>query len=123
MAAKSYNAKVASLTSERVGLQAQIKELTEEFMKHMSNLKHASVARERAEDKEKEACTQWASGWLTFQCRSSRAFPDLDFNIQLSDEKVEGFDFEAEVDAGAEVFLGAPDSWSLALRFSGSSRG
>ena len=24
-----------------------------------------------------EACTQWASGWLAFQCRASRAFPDL----------------------------------------------
>ena len=28
-----------------------------------------------------EACTQWASGWLAFQCRASRAFPGLDFNI------------------------------------------
>ena len=52
---KSYEAKVASLTSERVGLQAQIRDLTKELVKHMSNLKHASVARARAEDKEKEA--------------------------------------------------------------------
>ena len=28
-----------------------------------------------------EACTQWASGWLVFQRRASRAFPDLEFNI------------------------------------------
>ena len=54
-AAKSYKAKVASLTSERASLQAQIRELTEELVKHMSNLKHASVARTRAEDKENEA--------------------------------------------------------------------
>ena len=54
-AAKSYKAKVASLTSERVGIQAQIRELTEELVKHRSDLKHASVARARAEDKEKEA--------------------------------------------------------------------
>ena len=54
-ATKSYKAKVASLTSERVGLQAQIRDLTEELVKHRSDLKHASVARARAEDKEKEA--------------------------------------------------------------------
>ena len=54
-AAKSYEAKVASLTSERVGLQAQIRELTEELVKHRSDLKHASVARTRAEDKENKA--------------------------------------------------------------------
>ena len=54
-ATKSYKAKVASLTSERAGLQAQIRELTEELVKHRSDLKHASMARARAEDKEKEA--------------------------------------------------------------------
>ena len=52
---KSYKAKVASLTSERAGLQAQIRDLTEELVKHRSDLKHASVARAQAEDKEKEA--------------------------------------------------------------------
>ena len=54
-AAKSYKAKVASLTSERASLQAQIRELTEELVKHRSDLKHASMARTRAKDKEKEA--------------------------------------------------------------------
>ena len=53
--AKSYKAKVASLTSERASLQARIRELAEELVKHSSNLKHASVARARAEDKEKDA--------------------------------------------------------------------
>ena len=161
-AAKSYKAKVASLTSERAGLRAQIRDLTEELMKHRSDLKHASTTRARAEDKEKkarkdvkvvedelrmareelqavkgdlcakvttldrvcqealeagnsmerlteelgklrmdlerqealasqrgeviaelrdEACTQWASWWLAFQRRASRAFPDLELNI------------------------------------------
>ena len=189
-AAKSYKAKVASLTSKRVGLQAQIRELTEELVKHRSNLKHASAGRARAEDKEKEArkdakvaedelrlareelqtvkgdlwakmaalerarqealeagnfvaclteelgrlrmdltrqealaswrgeviaelkdevCTQWASGWLAFHRQASRAFPDLEFYIQLSDEEVEGSAFESDVDVGAEVFSGAPD--------------
>ena len=56
-----------------------------------------------------EACTQWASRWLAFQRRASRAFPDLEFNIQLSDEEVEGSASEAEFDVGAEVFSGAPD--------------
>ena len=56
-----------------------------------------------------EACTQWASRWLAFQRRASRAFPDLEFNIQLSDEEVEGSASEAKVDVGAEVFSGAPD--------------
>ena len=54
-ATKSYKAKVASLTFERAGLQAQIRELTEELVKHKSDLKHASVARAQAEDNEKEA--------------------------------------------------------------------
>ena len=189
-ATKSFKAKVASLTSDRVGLQAQIRELIEELVEHRSDLKHASVVRARVEDKEKEArkdakvaedklqlareelqavkgdlwakmvalerdrqealeasnsmeclteeldrlrmnlarqealasrrgeviaelkddaCTQWASGWLAFQRQASRAFPNLEFNIQLSDEEVEGSASEAEVDAGTEVFSGAPD--------------
>ena len=44
-ATKSYKAKVASLTSHRAGLQALIRELTEELVKHRSDLKHSSVAR------------------------------------------------------------------------------
>ena len=187
---KCYKAKVASLTSERVDLQAQIRDLTEELVKHRSDLKHASVARVGAEDKEKEArkdakvvedelrlareelqaikgdlwakmaalkracqealetgnsverlmeelgrlrmdlarqealasrrgeviaelkdeaCTQWASGWLVFQRQASQALPDLEFNIQLSDEEVEGSASEVKVDVVAEVFSGAPD--------------
>ena len=54
-AVKSYKAKVASLTSERAGLRAQIRDLTEELVKHRFDLKHASTAKVRAEEKEKEA--------------------------------------------------------------------
>ena len=46
-----------------------------------------------------EACTKWASGWLAFQHRASRAFPDLEFNFQLSDEDAEESIFEADADA------------------------
>ena len=56
-----------------------------------------------------EAYTQWASGWLAFQCRASRAFLDLDFNIQLSDEEVEESASEAKAVANAEVLSRAPD--------------
>ena len=70
-----------------------------------------------------EACTQWASGWLVFQRRASRAFPDLEFNIQLSDEEVEGSTSEAEVDVGAEVFSRAPDRAPLPGDSRGSSGG
>ena len=41
--------------------------------------------------------------------KRTRAFPDLEFNIQLSDEKVEESVSEAEVDAGAEVLYGSHD--------------
>ena len=54
-AAKSYKSKIASLTSERAGHQARIRELTEELVKHKFDLKHASVAKAQAKDKEKEA--------------------------------------------------------------------
>ena len=54
-AAKSYKAKVASLTSEKASLRAQIKDLTEELMNHRFDLKHTSTARAWAEDKEKKA--------------------------------------------------------------------
>ena len=52
-ATKSYKSKIASLTSEKASLQAQIRDLTEELVKHKSDLKHALTARARAEDKEK----------------------------------------------------------------------
>ena len=180
-AAKSYKARVASLTSERVDLRAQIRDLTEELVKHRSDLKHASMTRARVDEKEKTALkdlkaaegvlrlvreelqvvkgdlcpkvttldrvrqealeagssveplteelgklrmdlereealatwrgeviaehidAQWAFGWLAFQHRASRAFPDLEFNIQLSDDEVKESASEAKADASAEV--------------------
>ena len=47
--------------------------------------------------------------WLAFYRRASRAFPDLEFNIQLCDEEVEESASEAEADGGAKVLSGAPD--------------
>ena len=54
-AAKAYKAKVASLTSEKVELRAQIQSLTEDVVKHKFYLKHTSTAKARAEDREKKA--------------------------------------------------------------------
>ena len=87
--------------------------LTEELGKLRMDLKRqealASREGEVIAELIDEACTQWASGWLSFQCRAFRAFPNLEFNIQLSDEEVEESAFEAEADAGIEVLSGAPD--------------
>ena len=86
--------------------------LTEELGRlQMDLVRQEAVASRRGEVIPKlkdEACTQWASEWLAFQRRASQSFPDLEFNIQLSNEEVEGSAYEAEVDAGAEVF-----SWAL----------
>ena len=46
-ATKSYKAKDASLTSEKAGLRAQIRDMIEELVKHRYDLKHASTARAR----------------------------------------------------------------------------
>ena len=90
-----------------------VESLTEELGKlRMDLTRQEALASRRGEVIAKikdKACTQWASGWLAFQCRDSRAFPDLEFNIQLSDEEVEGSASEDEVDTGAKVFSGAPD--------------
>ena len=97
-------AKMAALErarQEAIEAGNSVESLTEE----LSRLWMGKVIAELKDD----ACTQWASGWLTFQRRASRAFPDLEFNIQLSDEEVEGSASEAEVDAGTEVFSGAPN--------------
>ena len=54
-AAKAYKAKVASLTSEKAELLAQIQSLNEDVMKHKSDLKHTLTTKARAEDREKKA--------------------------------------------------------------------
>ena len=87
--------------------------LTKELGKlQMDLMRHEALASRRGEviaELKDEACTQWASGWLAFQRWASRAFPDLEFNIQISDEEVEGSASEAKVEVGAEVFSRAPD--------------
>ena len=87
--------------------------LTEELGRlRMDLARQEALASRRGEviaELKDEACTQWASRWLAFQRRASRAFPNLEFNIQLSDEEVDGSASEAKVEAGAEVFSGAPD--------------
>ena len=53
-AVKAYKAKVASLTSKKVDLQAQMQRLVEDVVKYESDLKHMT-AKARAKDKEKKA--------------------------------------------------------------------
>ena len=47
---EAYKAEVASLTSERVDLGAQVRHLIEDAAKHRSDLKHTSMAKSRAEE-------------------------------------------------------------------------
>ena len=54
-AAKAYKAKVASLTSEKAKLQARIQSLTEDVVKHKSDLKQTLTTKARAKDREKKA--------------------------------------------------------------------
>ena len=54
-AVKAYKAKVASLTSEKADLRAQMQRLAEGAVKYESDLKHTMTAKARAEDKEKKA--------------------------------------------------------------------
>ena len=90
-----------------------VERLTEELGKLRMDLeRHEALANRRDEviaELRDEANTQWASGWLAFQCKASRAFPDLEFNIQLFDEKVEESASEARANASAEVFSRALD--------------
>ena len=86
---------------------------TEELDKLRMDLeRQEALANQRGEviaELRDEAYTQWAFGWLAFQRRASRAFPGLEFNIQLSNEEVEESASEVEAVAGAEVPFGAPD--------------
>ena len=87
--------------------------LTEELGKLRMDLeRQEALASHRGEVIAKlrdEACTQWACGWLAFQRRASKAFPDLEFNIHLSYEEVEEYASEVEAVEGTEVLFRAPD--------------
>ena len=48
---KAYIAKVASLTSKKADLRAQMQRLAEDAVKYESDLKHTTTAKIRAEDK------------------------------------------------------------------------
>ena len=52
---EAYKAKVASLTSERVGLRAQVRHLSKDVAMHSSNFKHTSSVKSRAQKQEKKA--------------------------------------------------------------------
>ena len=54
-AAEAYKAEVASLTSERVDLRAQVCHLSEDATMHRSDPKHTLTAKSRAEGQEKKA--------------------------------------------------------------------
>ena len=194
-AVKAYEAKVASLITERAELRARIQGLTKEVITHKSDLNHTSTAKVRVEGKEKkvveglrvvqdelrvvkeefqaareelctkaatldracrevsevessverlaeecnalrgdlqrreamvnhrdgviaelrdEACTLWASRWLAFQRRATKAFPGLDFNFPVLDpdeEEAEESVSEDEADPG--VFSDTPISTPL----------
>ena len=98
---------------EALEAASSVERSTEELSRLRMDLeRQKALASQRGEvitELRDEACTQWASGWLAFQCKASRAFPDLEFNIQLSDEEVEESASEAEAVAGSEVLSGAPD--------------
>ena len=109
-------AKIAALEwARQEALEAgnSVESLTEELDRlRMDLARQEALASRRGKvtvELKDEACTQWAFGWLAFLRRASRAFRDLEFNIHLSDEEVEGSASEVEVDAGAEVFSRAPD--------------
>ena len=59
-----------------------------------------------------EACTLWASGWLAFRRRVTKAFPGLDFNLQIPDEEEEEESVSKE-EANLEVFSDTPNSVPL----------
>ena len=52
---EAYKAEVASLTSERSDLRAQVQHLSEDVVMHRSDLKHIVTAKLRAEEEEKNA--------------------------------------------------------------------
>ena len=81
-------AKIAALDqAHQESLEASnfVEGLTEELDGlRMDLVRQEALASRRGEvivEVKNEAYTQWASGWLAFQRRASRAFPDLEFNI------------------------------------------
>ena len=92
---------------------SSVERLTEELGKLRMDLeRQEALANQRGEvivELKDEACTQWASRWIAFRSKASRAFPGLEFNIQLFDEEVEESTSEAKAVARSKVPSGAPD--------------
>ena len=114
-------AKVATLDRvprEASEARSSVERLTEEVGKLRMDLeRQEALASQRGKvivELKDEAYSQWASGWLAFQHRASRAFPDLEFNIQLSDEEVKESASEVEDDTGRRGAFRGPWSCSLA---------
>ena len=59
-----------------------------------------------------EACSLWASGWLASRHRAAKAFPGLEFNLQVPDEE-EVQESISEDEADSEVFSDTPSSVPL----------
>ena len=59
-----------------------------------------------------EACTLWASEWLAFRHRVAKAFPNLDFNLQVPDEE-EAEESVSKDETDPEVFYNTPSSVPL----------
>ena len=59
-----------------------------------------------------EACTQWASGWLTFQRKAANAYPGLDLNFDIpSDEKAEeSFSTDCSIEPNTPAETRSPSS-------------
>ena len=56
-----------------------------------------------------EACTLWASGWLSFLCKASKVFPGLRFNFPvLAEDEMRESKSDGEDDL--RVSLAAPSS-------------
>ena len=93
--ARIYKAKVASLTSERVGLQERAQLMAEEIERLKSDLKHTSSARTRAERREDEARTwagacggRWAEPGLMLDKSTGCASTGLGYDCCCADRQV-----------------------------------
>ena len=61
-----------------------------------------------------EACTLWASRWLIFQCRATKAFSGLDFNFPVPDPDEEEAEESVSKDKAVPgVFFDTPSSAPL----------
>ena len=87
------------LTEECLGLRGDLQR-----QEALVNQKEGVIAEMRD-----EACTLWASGWLSFRRKATKVFLGLDFNFQVPAEgEAEGSNFDDEADP--VVLSDAPNS-------------